>query len=52
MFDPAMSPLKNALFQAAAHGTAPEVDMLVSPSFDVGDKGENPVQGLRQVRHL
>ena len=36
--DPALTPRKSALFQAAAYGTVPEVTMLVSLSFDVGDK--------------
>jgi hypothetical protein len=35
--DPALAPHENALFQAAAHGTAPEVAMLLSLSFAVGD---------------
>jgi hypothetical protein len=32
---------KNALFQAAAHGTAPEVAMLLSLSFPVGDEDKS-----------
>jgi ankyrin repeat protein len=36
LWDPAMAPRKNALLQAAAHGTAPEVAMLLSLSFAVG----------------
>jgi hypothetical protein len=40
LFDPALAPRKNALFQAAAHGTAPEVAMLLSLSFAVGGQDE------------
>jgi hypothetical protein len=38
LFDPALVPRKNALFQAAAHGTGSDVAMLLSLSFAVGDK--------------
>jgi hypothetical protein len=40
LFDP-LAPRKNALFQAAAHGTAPEVAMLLSLSFAVGGQEES-----------
>jgi hypothetical protein len=33
LFDPALAPRKNALFQAAAHGTGSDVAMLLSLSF-------------------
>ncbi len=36
LFDP-LVPRKNALLQAATHGTAPDVAMLLSLSFAVGD---------------
>jgi hypothetical protein len=41
LFDPALACRKNALFQAAAHGTAPEVAMLLSLSFAVGNEDES-----------
>jgi hypothetical protein len=41
LFDPALAPRKNALFQAAAHGTAPDVAMLLSLSFAVGDEDKS-----------
>ena len=37
LFDRALAPRKNALLQASAQGTAPEVAMLLSLSFAVGD---------------
>ena len=41
LFDLGLVPRKNALLQAAAHGTAPEVAMLLSLSFAVGDEEES-----------
>ena len=41
LFDRGLAPRKNALLQAAAHGTAPEVAMLLSLSFAVGDEEES-----------
>jgi hypothetical protein len=41
LFDPVLASRKNALFQAAAHGTAPEVAMLLSLSFAVGNEDES-----------
>jgi hypothetical protein len=38
LFDPALAPCKNALFQATAHGTDSDVVILLSLSFVVGDK--------------
>ena len=40
LFDQALAPRKNALFQAAAHGTGSDVAMLLSLSFAVGDEDE------------
>jgi hypothetical protein len=37
LVDRGLAPRENALLQAAAHGTAPEVAMLLSLSFAVGD---------------
>ena len=37
LFDPELAARKNALFQAAAHGTGSDVAMLLSLSFAVGD---------------
>jgi hypothetical protein len=37
LFDRGLAPRENALLQGAAHGTAPEVAMLLSLSFAVGD---------------
>ena len=36
LFDPVLTPRKNAMFQAVGHGTDPEVSMLLSLSFGVG----------------
>ena len=41
LFDRGLVPRENALLQAAAHGTAPEVAMLLSLSFAVGDEEES-----------
>jgi ankyrin repeat protein len=41
LFDRALAPRENALLQAAEHGTAPEVAMLLSLSFAVGDEEGN-----------
>jgi hypothetical protein len=38
LFDRGLVPRKNALLQAAAHGTAPEVVILLSLSFALGDE--------------
>jgi len=40
LFDP-LAPRENALFQTTTHGTAPEVVMLLSFSFAVGDQEES-----------
>jgi ankyrin repeat protein len=41
LFDPELAPRKNALFQAAAHGTGSDVAMLLSLSFAVeNDEGD------------
>jgi hypothetical protein len=39
--DSSLAPRKNALFQAAAHGTGSDVAMLLSLSFAVGDVDES-----------
>ncbi len=41
MFERGLVPCKNALLQAAAHGTSPEVAMLLSLSFALGDEEES-----------
>jgi hypothetical protein len=41
LFDRALAPRKDALFQAAAHGTGSDVAMLLSLSFAVGDENES-----------
>jgi len=41
LFDPKLAARKNALFQAAAHGTGSDVAMLLSLSFAVGDENES-----------
>jgi hypothetical protein len=41
LFDPTLAPRKNALFQAAAHGTGSDVAMLLSLSFAVGEEKES-----------
>jgi hypothetical protein len=41
LHDEALTPRKNALFQAAAHGTGSDVAMLLSLSFAVGDEDES-----------
>jgi len=41
LFDPELAPRKNALLQAAAHGTAFDVAMLLSLWFAVGDEVES-----------
>ena len=40
LYDPELAPRKNALFQAAAHGTGSDVAMLLSLSFAVGDEDD------------
>jgi ankyrin repeat protein len=45
LFDRGLVPSENALFQAAAHGTAPEVAMLLSLSFAVGDEDHSDEDG-------
>ena len=41
LFDPALAPCKNALIQAAAHGTGSDVAMLLSLSFGDGEENES-----------
>jgi hypothetical protein len=47
LFDRGLVPRENALLQAAAHGTAPEVAMLLSLSFAVGDDEESNEDNIR-----
>ena len=47
LFDPALAPRNNALCQAAAHGTAPEVAMLLSLSFAIGEDYESDDDDIR-----
>jgi hypothetical protein len=41
LFDPELAARKNALFQAAAHGTGSDVAMLLSLSFPVAEEADN-----------
>jgi ankyrin repeat protein len=41
LFDPELAARKNALFQAAAHGTGSDVAMLLSLSFTVAEEADN-----------
>jgi len=46
LFDP-LAPRPDALFQAATHGTAPEVAVLLNLSFAVGDEEESDEEDIR-----